>query len=376
MKKGLLAGAIILSVAFGSLHAFSVLAMPLQEALGASRASVSFGYALAIMALTVAVYVAPLVMRKVPPAVLAVYCGAVAAAGLLLAVSGWGLASFLAGYAVMFGFANGIAYSLFLDRASSAFPHEEGFAIGLVTATYGGGAALFAPILGLLTDSYSVFAAFVMLGAAVLLCALLAAYFFASSAFATTDRGALSFVPLPWTLSMWLVYFFGVAGGLMIIGHTAPLVESRYPGTALGSFAVILVAIGNIAGSIGGGAWAQRSSQQWALALPVIVSAVALAVLFSANGVVITLAALCAIGLAYGGLIAAIPVVVFDRVGPRGFVRAFGRIFSAWGVAGLTGPSIAGLLFDHTGSYNSALLFAGGVALISLIVIKVAKQVA
>jgi len=168
---------------------------------------------------------------------------------------------------------------------------------------------------------------------------------------------------------MWLVYFLGVLGGLMVIGHASPLIGSQYPGTTRGSFAVVLVAIGNIVGSIAGGVWAQKSMGQAALALPVIVSAAAMATLYAAKSEGLALVAIGAAGFAYGALIAAVPVVILDRTGGRGFAAAFGRIFSAWGVAGLIGPSLAGLLFDHTGSYNSTLLLAGGAAVISLIVI-------
>jgi MFS family permease len=64
------------------------------------------------------------------------------------------------------------------------------------------------------------------------------------------------------------------------------------------------------------------------------------------------------VGIAYGGLIAAIPVVVMRNVGPQGFAHAFARIFSAWGLAGLTGPILAGVLYDQLGSYTSSLMIA------------------
>ena len=40
--------------------------------------------------------------------------------------------------------------------------------------------------------------------------------------------------------------------------------------------------------------------------------------------------------------------------------RVYGRLFSAWGAAGLTAPLIAGALFDWTGSYTLALAVAAG----------------
>jgi len=186
----------------------------------------------------------------------------------------------------------------------------------------------------------------------------MAAYLFTGSGFAIAERSASAERPQRWMLVTWGLYFCGVFGGLMIIAHAAPLLESKFPGTTLSSLAVMLVALGNIAGSIGGGLWAQYASPRHALALPVMIGAFAIALLLMAHNQPLALAALAAVGIAYGGLIAAIPVVILSCAGPQGFAYAFGRIFSAWGLAGLVGPPLAGLLFDYSGTYNSALLVA------------------
>jgi len=358
MKTGQLFGAIILSIAFGSLHAFSVLALPLENAYGASRAWVSAGYALAILSLTGAVYVAPFYMRRLSPSALALLCGVGAGAGLVLAGSGLGLATYLAGFGVIFGFSNGLAYSLFLDRAADAATQHKGFVIGLVTATYGGGAALFAPILVTLAAASTVFVALISLALVVLACGLVAAFLFGGARFNVSDAEEACETPRDWLRAMWALYFSGVLGGLMIIAHAAPLLEARHAGTAMASFAVMLIALGNVVGSIGGGWWAQSVSPTRALALPLVLGSFGAALLLGSHNEAYALAALGVVGLAYGGLIAAIPVVVMRHAGPQGFAHAFARIFSAWGLAGLAGPILAGVLFDRSGSYDNPLLIA------------------
>jgi OFA family oxalate/formate antiporter-like MFS transporter len=44
--------------------------------------------------------------------------------------------------------------------------------------------------------------------------------------------------------------------------------------------------------------------------------------------------------------------------GPDYSAWAYGRIFTAWGAAGLVSPSLAGWLFDQYNNYNSSLFFA------------------
>jgi MFS transporter, OFA family, oxalate/formate antiporter len=358
MKSGQLAGAIILSIAFGSLHAFSVLSLPIENAYGVSRAGVSLGYALAILSLTGAVYVSPMLMRRLSPSTLALFCGAGAAAGLAIAGSGLGLASFLGGYGVIFGFSNGLAYSLFLDRAADATARQKGFAIGLVTATYGGGAALFAPVLATLAAASSVFVALVSLALIVLASGLAAAFLFGSARFEMSRGDAKHEAPRDWLRVMWALYFAGVLGSLMIIAHAAPLMEARHSGTGVASLAVMLIACGNIAGSICGGWWSQSAPPSRALALPLTLGIFGAAMLLVSHAGVVTLVGFAVVGIAYGGLIAAIPVVVMRNVGSQRFAHAFARIFSAWGLAGLTGPLLAGVLYDQLGSYTSSLMIA------------------
>lgn len=367
MKPGMLFGAVLLSLGFGSLHAFSVLALPLQSALAATRAEVSYIYGLAIVALTAGVYCSRFFMRLMSPAAMAGLCAAMAGAGLLLAGSAWGIAALLVGYGLMFGFANGLAYSLFLACAGVALPKRKGFAIGLVTATYGGGAAIFAPILNIVTQSSSVFSALVMLALSVFIGGLIVASLFAGSRFDMIEKGESDSGPLSWMWIMWSIYFCGAIGGLMIIGNAAPLIEWRLSGTALSSLAVMFVALGNVAGSIAGGIWAQHASSRWALTMPIMLGAMATASLLLADDRHVALAALFTAGLAYGGLIAAVPVVVVMRTGAGRFSHNFGRIFSAWGVAGLTGPTIAGTLFDIAGTYSGALVVALSTAITALI---------
>jgi MFS transporter, OFA family, oxalate/formate antiporter len=165
---------------------------------------------------------------------------------------------------------------------------------------------------------------------------------------------------------MWLVYFYGVFGGLMLIGHAAPFVKVQGGGTKLAATAVMFVAAGNLVGSIGGGLWAQRTLARFALALPIIIAIIAIVTLVTATSAGVTLTALTAVGVAYGCLIAVIPVIVLNSVGVDGFGYSFGRIFSAWGFAGLVAPSLAGFLFDYTGNYYVALYVALAAATVAL----------
>lgn len=350
-----LAGALLLSLAFGSIHAFGVLMAPLEQALQASRGEVSLVYALAIASLTLGVFAAPRLVKFGASAVAAL-CGLGGALGIaataLLATK---IAAWL-GFGVLFGFCNGVAYSLFLARATAALPAAPGLAAGMVTAAYGLGAAGFAQLLGLGLAQSGWAEVLYGLAAAILLAGLAAAALFGNDA-AVSGAAAASRPPAVFTAWLWLVYFLGASGGLMVIAHAAGIVASA-------ASAPTIVAVGNVAGSLIGGLAGERLGARAALALPLGLTAVALGLLLAVPAAGLALIGLC--GFAYGWLIAAIPVVIRQSLGPAAFARAFGRVFTAWGVAGLVAPSLAGLLYDWSGNYRAAIFMALGAALAGL----------
>ena len=54
--------------------------------------------------------------------------------------------------------------------------------------------------------------------------------------------------------------------------------------------------------------------------------------------------------------------------------QIYGRTFTAWGIAGLSGPWIAGFAYDLTGSYHIPFLIAGTIALIAVIAVYFSPQ--
>ena len=46
-------------------------------------------------------------------------------------------------------------------------------------------------------------------------------------------------------------------------------------------------------------------------------------------------------------------------------VKVYGRVFTAWGAAGLIAPWLAGFLYDRYGGYGLAMAMAGAFSLLS-----------
>ncbi len=170
--------------------------------------------------------------------------------------------------------------------------------------------------------------------------------------------------PLEFML-LWACFFFSSFVGMMVIAHAAPIVESVGGVGRKVALAATFVAVGNGVGRLAGGGLIDRLP-----AHPVLGGACALA--FLALLAVVTLrsaeAALLSLGLVgigYGCIASALPVVVAKRYGVANLSRIYGRLFTAWGAAGLLGPLAGGLYFDVLGNYEAALITAATAALIA-----------
>jgi OFA family oxalate/formate antiporter-like MFS transporter len=363
----LMLGALALAVALGALHAFSVILAPLERQVGADRASVSLVYALAIVSLTAGVLASDWLLRQLSPATTAITVAAVAACGLGLAASASTLWLLLIGFGVMFGVANGVGYSLFLRQATVAMPSGSGKAVGIVTAGYAVGAMLYSWTLTAYQDSMSASPALLWMAAGVAAAGGLGFVAFGRGRPVEPPSGHIddpssATAGTSLTGDLWLVYLLGATGGLMAIAHAAGIVVALGGSGALVALGASALAVGNVAGSLAGGRIADRFPPGICLAGATVLGGLASLALAGSDSPRLAVGGLLIAGVAYGALIALVPAVVARLASPAARMRVFGRVFTAWGAAGIAGPWIAGWVYDTTGDYPMALLLAAALS--------------
>ncbi|MGB0387332.1 MAG: MFS transporter [Ardenticatenaceae bacterium] len=355
-----LAACIIVTGLLGSIHAFSVFIVPLEATYTADRSDVSLVYSLALLSLTVLVLFGHRIYSLLEPAKLAALACMAAAGGLALAAGLDSLTGAYVGYGLLFGAANGVGYGFVLQLAAQALPNVRGFAMGAVTAAYAVGATIFAKLFSfLLLEGTPAQTMLVMAGVLVVASLVVFVLLTLSKARYVGGNDELSDTSAPvfdrMILRLWIGYGFGAAAGLMAIGHATGIVSDNGGSTELTVLGAMLISVGNAIGGTLAGYMADRiNARRLLLALPLL-SALALSLLLTTSEPQVAIAILTVIGFSYGAIIVVYPAAVTTLFGANQAARVYGIVFTAWGLAGLGAPWLAGYLYDSSGTYQSAL---------------------
>lgn len=365
--RGALWAAALLMAALGTFHAWSVLVQPLQDELHASRSTVSAVYALATVVFASSMLLEPAVHRRLPAVVLGAGSALLATAGLALAALPSEAAVF-AGYGVLFAAANGLGYGLAVHVAATV-GSRSGATAGVMVAAYALGGTVVAPLLSVAARDASIAAAFLGLAGLMAVVGVVQIVVLgpAERVIPRPHAGAaVGFRVLARDRVFWLLwagFLGGSAAGLVVIGHGAAIVASLGGGAAALTLGASLAAAGNGVGRLGAGRLADRVSVRGVIVGGSALAAVALLGLAAGPGPLVAVVALAVSGIAYGALAVAYPVAAARYYGARHTAAVFARIFTAWGVAGVTAPVAAGALFDATGGYGTMLVILGAVSI-------------
>lgn len=158
----------------------------------------------------------------------------------------------------------------------------------------------------------------------------------------------------------YLLYFcsFGAAVmSFMALVHLPQQVAEASGEQMYSASIVSVIGLASLVSRLGGGSWADRVGRvvmiRVALALMLITS-----ILWLANpwGLSVYFVVAALFGVTYGLSIALLPAVIADSFGNKEISKIIGTIYTAFALAGLLGPTVAGVLRDRFGNYNMALI--------------------
>ncbi|MBM3214513.1 OFA family MFS transporter [Candidatus Poribacteria bacterium] len=164
---------------------------------------------------------------------------------------------------------------------------------------------------------------------------------------------------------LWLMFTFAATAGLMTMSQLKPFATLNSLTPDEGIAMIQVFAVFNAAGRVGWGAISDRIGREWAMSLMFVLQAAMMVIVNGLSGVAGLWLAASWIGFNFGGIFALFPSATADAFGTKGLGTNYGFVFTAYGVAGIMGPIVGARVYDATGQYTAAFLFAGVLCIVA-----------
>jgi MFS transporter, OFA family, oxalate/formate antiporter len=425
------AAAVMLTI--GTIYSWAIFTQPLLVAYHWDLTTTTWAYAIANFSLAaIGAVIGGFWQDKVGPRTVAMVGVTLWGLGNVLAglaTSAFGAPWLYVSYGIIGGVGAGMAYITPLSMVTKWFPDKKGLAGGLVAGAFGLGAFVYNQCIPRLTgfhaaavhaggfiaaktaataagtafdpttltvsqtftasDIGAVMHVLTGSGIVFLIIGLTAASLFrnpppgysptawrrAAAPSADTGYAPSQVIATPQFYLLWLQLFINVIAGITIISNAVFMLADLTKVSAASIAPLFgLVSIFNALGRCFWGAISDRIGCNHTFAALFVVQAVTVLLLSHTHALVPALAAVSVILLCCGGGFGTMPSFNADYFGTKFLGQNYGYIITAWGVAGLVGPTIAGRVKDATGSYSGALMPMAVMLLVAMILPFITKK--
>ena len=409
-------GAILIQLALGAIYAWSVFTARLTDAAGAyafSASQTAWVFSAGLATFAIVMVLAGRVLPRLGPRLLTVAGGLLLGGGYVLGgLFGNSFWVQLMSIGIVGGAGIGLAYVVPISVCVKWFPDKKGLITGMAVAGFGFGATIWVKLAGSwfggLLNTTSVLglpgvqSVFVIYGIALVALVLLGSFVMVNppddylpsgwtpQVTENNDHeGAVEFrardmLRTPQFYMLWSVFMFAGVSGLMVIyciklfgidalEHHGVAGAGAVTGTAMAWYAIF-----NGVGRIAWGSVSDRIGRKNTITLMAALQGVTMLMtyhVFISFGLVygfIVVAAL--IGFNYGGSFALFPAITADYFGNKNVGSNYGWMFTAYGIAGLAGPLLAGYFKDaaqgvaQPSVWMTPFIIAGAVCLLGTVV--------
>jgi MFS transporter, OFA family, oxalate/formate antiporter len=385
-----LLGALLMTLALGTLYAWSVFVTPLEYEFGWKRAQTSIVFTLAVVTFATSLLLAGKLQDRFGPFWISVTGSVMISLSFFLFAHTSSLHYLFFSYGILGGIGNGFGYSTVVPVMAKWFPDKTGLATGLALAGYGGGSAIFGTLANLvLFPRFGWRISCMVLGGIFLVMTMAGAFLLKNPAIKRHPAtGTLNpavadyhFAPreilrTPSFYLLWLGFGLGSTAGLMVISQLIPFAKNQGVASAtLATLGLVVGAGGNVTGRILSGWLSDLMGRLNTLRIVLAISTAAMPALYWVGKHVAEFYALIFIVyFCYGTQASVNASTTSDFWGTRNAGTNYGLLFTAWGFAGVLGPTIGGVLFDKYRNYGAAFYAASALALVALICVLLARR--
>jgi len=351
--------AVLLTMPVGSVYAFSLFSSSFAEACGVSMSMMQWAFSLSIFFLGMgAAFFGPVVEKSPERAgKIASFLFTLGLCTTALGVKWGSYWMVLAGYGVLNGLAQGIAYLSPVKALVLWFPKHKGLAASVSIVSFGLGSTLCAWLSDMMkglgtSKTFCVLACIyaVMMGIGSFLIHKPAAEESKPAADSSSEFSYFSLFKDRMFWHSWLFMFLNISAGLALIGCSVEIFKDA------GINEKMILVLMMLAGVFNGSfrlifAWASdflkvRINILFAISILSIISILAAGYQYILIGISVLIINAC-----YGGGFSCIAPIIADYYGQNKMSRIHGAVLSAWGFAGLIGNNVSQLVYRETGHY-------------------------
>jgi len=275
------------------------------------------------------------------------------------------------------GIGAAFVYSGCIGSALKWFPDRRGMAAGIIAAGFGGGTALFIPLIKYLIDNHTYRGAFVVTGIIQGVIIALVAQFLrhpakgsisAQPSRATVSKASTRKNPEQFTTGEMLktpqfyliygIFLAAATGGLFLTANTGELTKFWKLAAVL-TISTTVSPIANGGSRISWGWISDRMGRETTMAIAFALEGVCLLAVFffgKASGLLFTVTVALTF-FTWGEVYSLFPSTVGDYFGSRNATSNYAAVYTAKGVASTLGAYIAALMFQRFGNWD--LVFYG-----------------
>ena len=382
---------IVMQICLGTVYGWSVFTKPLMAAHNWSNSDVTLTFTIAIGCLAISSAVGGYILDTKGARIVATIGGLLFGLGTL--ITGFGdqigsLTVIYLGYGLICGLGLGFGYITPIATLVKWFPDKRGLITGLAVMGFGLGSLMLTILSPGMIASMGTAMTFYIFGGIFLVAVTAAAQLMIEP--------PTGYVPAGWsppigsktadgmTLGeavsskyfylLWAMLFLNITAGIALISQASPMAQelmsntmsaadkAKQAGVILGIFAII--------NGIGRLFWASASDKIGRRTVFFILfstQAVAFYFLSSTKDMMAFTIICCYIYACYGGGFATMPAYAADIFGTKYVGRIYGWMLTAWGAAGIMGPTLFASIRQASGNYSEALTITAVALAIALV---------
>ena len=402
-KRWLIAAAgVIVQLCLGTVYACSIFKKPMMATHGWSETTTQGAFMIQSLCFALSVALGGMLIDRKGPRLTGLAGGILFGSGLLLAgyANRIGSAGFLYfAYGIIVGLGGGLGYTVPITTLIKWFPDRRGLVTGLAVMGYGFGSFIMGNLAPRAILDFGLEKTFTIWGILSIILVPIGIVFIKNppsgwmTGYSHSGENAAISHARSFTFSqalktwqywaLWLMLFLNVTAGLGFISQLSPIAQDvirqglgeNITEQMLKNIYILsgtIVAFAAIFNGMGRFAWAWFSDligRRTVFMIIFLTQSAGYAVIGHSNGTVMFTCLACYLLACYGGMFATLPAFTADMFGTVSIGRIYGVIFTAVGLAGISGPYLFAKVKMITGSFQTALYIESAILLAGFLLI-------